>query len=689
MFCIMICLPSISMAQINKKPLQLKEARKNWNNLNFKLSQYHYEKMLEENQEHFDAHLELGILHFEINQNYQEAKIHFDKAYEHMPNDTVYEVYKFIAECNHQMGEYEKAIDFYQKFKRAIFNNDILKTDIENKINQCEFALTKPEKLWDGKFINMGNKVNTEFSEYCSVPLMKDSFLLFTKRNSENLEQKNDIISFENIFFSKQKNKIFVDSDISSSLSEFENISSSDSKYHNAIVSSSITGDSLIIYRKNNLWLSKYESNQWTLPEMFSKTINFGKHQRHGCFSADGKTLYFSSDAKKGNGGFDLYKSSIDSTGNWSVPRNLGAIINTSKDEDSPFITPDGNRLYFASKGHLGYGNFDIFYAEKINDTTWTEPINAGKPINSASDDIFFHILDNDKKIAFLSSSREGGMGQMDIYQFYEYGQSKFENCISFSENITDTLLNEEYAMIKAKDTVFTYEEMTLLADNYCIKDSVTNIFWKKEDSIYNVNNLNFIFDSLSLGNHQFELEILARDKFDEEKRYCVSKSIFVMEEPKIEVPKVRHFKDTNEMALSIGSKLKEGDIIALPDSLNVELSSVYFSFNKSDIRKDQRKAMDENIKLIKANPNIVVKIIGHTDKVGSDEYNIKLSQKRAKSAVKYLTNKGVSLNQIVAVLSNGEDKEGVRYKNEDGTDDVEKMEVSRRVDFYVIGTTK
>ncbi len=98
---------------------------------------------------------------------------------------------------------------------------------------------------------------------------------------------------------------------------------------------------------------------------------------------------------------------------------------------------------------------------------------------------------------------------------------------------------------------------------------------------------------------------------------------------------------------------------------------------------------MDENIKIIKANPNIVVKIIGHTDKVGSDEYNLKLSQKRAKSAVKYLTNKGISLNQIVAVLSNGEDKEGVRYKNEDGTDDVEKMEVSRRVDFYVIGATK
>ncbi len=566
--------------------------------------------------------------------------------------------------------------------------NDNLKIEIENKISQCEFALTKPEKLWDGKFINMREKVNAEFSEYCSVPLIKDSFLLFTKRSNENLKQKNNIIYLENIFFSKQKNKVFVDSDISSTLSDFENISS-DSKYHNAIVSSSFSGDSLIIYRKNNLWLSMFESNQWTIPEMFSKTINFGKHQRHGCFSADGKTLYFSSDAKKGNGGFDLYISSIDSLGNWTTPKNLGATINISKDEDSPFITPEGNRLYFASKGHLGLGNFDIFYTEKINDTTWSEPINEGKPINSASDDIFFHILDNDKKIAFLSSSREGGMGQMDIYQFYEYGQSKFENFISFSENIRDTLLNEEYAMIKAKDTVFTNEEMTLLADYYCIKDSVTNIFWKKEDSIYKINNLNFTFDSLDLGIHQFELEVLARDEFDEEKRYCVSKSIFVMEEPKIEVPKVRHFKDTNEMALSIGSKLKESDVKELPDSLKVELSSVYFSFNKYDIRKDQRKVMDENIKIIKANPNIVVKIIGHTDKVGSDEYNLKLSQKRAKSAVKYLTNKGISLNQIVAVLSNGEDKEGVRYKNEDGTDDVEKIEVSRRVDFYVIGATK
>jgi outer membrane protein OmpA-like peptidoglycan-associated protein len=536
----------------------------------------------------------------------------------------------------------------------------------------------------------MGNQVNSESSEYCSVLPQKDSFLLFTKRSTESLNGKDAIVSMEDIFFSKQKNKIYRSADRSIELSEFENLSGS-KKYHNAVVSIAPSGDTLMIYRNNKLWYSKYESRSWSEPIKLPKSINIGRNQRHATFSSDGRTMYFSSNARKGNGGYDLYMSTGDSLGQWSEAVNMGNKINSIGDEDSPFISKDGQRMYFASTGHMGFGKFDVFYSE-WQDTSWSQPINAGKPINSPADDIYFHMVDDESETALLSSSRSGGFGQMDLYYFYKYGESKFENCdAQITQKIDEDSLSglSEYLLIAGTDTVFANRQQVYTPDTFCIPDSVTNVFWKRDSELIEDNSLTLIFDSTQLASQTITLELLTRDEDNEEHRYCVSKEIYVKPEVVIVPEKPRRFKDSNEVALSIGSKLKEEDMLSLPDDFSVELESVYFSFNKYDIRKDQRKKMDANIALIKSNPNIIIKIIGHTDKVGSKDYNTKLSQKRAKSTVKYLTNKGVSINQIVAVLSSGEDEAGIRFKNEDGSDDVEKMEVSRRVDFYVIGKTK
>ena len=668
----------------------LKQARRSWGNLNFQLSQQQYEGAIEANSENFDANFELGIFTLEVHNDYEASLGYFEKALSVMPKDTVYEVFKYLGEVHQYVGNYVEAKSFYKRFYKAVVKDEKLKAEIDLKINQCEFASSKHPSLWDGKFVNMGNLVNSESSEYCSVLPQKDSFLLFTKRSTESLNGKDAIISMEDIYFSKQKNRIYRSSDKSKELSEFSNLSGT-GEYHNAIVNISPSGDSLILYRNNLLWTSTYQGREWSTPVKMPKTINIGRNQRHACFSPDGNTIIFSSNAKNGQGGYDLYFSSRDSSGNWGLSKNLGNIINSAGNEDSPFISKDGSRLYFSSTGHMGYGKFDVFYSEWI-DTAWSKPINAGTPINSPADDIYFHIVNDQSETSLLSSSRKGGFGQMDLYYFYKYGQSKFENCISLSsQNVLSDSLNEltEYVMIAGPDTTFTNQENIFSPDTFCIKDSITHVFWRYDSVQITQKELKLIFDSTQLESHEISLEVLTRDAENEEHRFCVTKQVSVAKEIIQPVIVPRTIRDSNEMALSIGSKLKDGDMESLPDGFKLELESVYFSFNKSDIRKDQRAIMDANIKMIKENPNMVVKIIGHTDKVGSNEYNLKLSQKRAKSAVKYLTNKGVSINQIVAVLSSGEEEAGARYKNEDGTDDVEKMEVSRRVDFFVIGTLK
>lgn len=686
-----------SVLDFGQKPNEdlayIRSARKSWGNLNFESSEQHYKNALDVNQESFAATFELGVLHFEEFKNYEVALRQFERSLEMMQSEKVYELYNYLAMSYQYFENYDKAIEFYELFKSGIIKNEPLKQEVDRKIEQCKFGKMYEFVHWDGKFVKFDTTVNTPMSEYCIVIPQKDSFILFNQLNPE-IQITGITLFIENIFFSKQKNKTYHQSAESSEWPSFENINK-EIKGHNAIVSASITGDSMFIYKQNKLWMSTFQDNNWGVPIKMSKSINIAKYQRHACFTPDGKTIYFSSNYKKGNGGYDLFFSHSDGAGGWSEPKNLGELINTKGDEDSPFITKDGKRLYFSSKGHPGFGGYDVFYCDWL-DTCWSAPINAGRPFNSPEDDIYFTIANDANETAYLSSSRKGGEGLMDVYYFYKYSQPGFFECSS--PNIVDAIFDSLYEgyrheratiFIAGLDTLFEGKE-GVYSSNECNFNNarLTHTFWKQDDAVLKQDSLVVKFDSA--GTYFIVMEVLARDQNNEEWRYCISKPITVIKE-KVNVPYVQPkvFIDTNEMALSIGSKFKEKDMKPLPEGFDVTLKSIYFSFNKSDIRPDQRKIMDANIKLIKENPDIIIKIIGHTDKVGSKEHNLKLSQKRARSTVNYLIKKGVSVNQIVAVLSNGEDMAGERYKNADGTDNIEKMEVSRRVDFYIIGKTK
>lgn len=665
----------------------VKAARKSWDNLNYFETKDLYKNAIEANESNFDANLELGILEVRVYQNYERGLYYFQKALNNMPADTVYEVYQFLGQSFHQLSQYDSAIDNYQIFTKGIKNNEDLKKEIELKIKQCEFAKSYDYIHRDGKFKNMGSSINTESSEYCAVLPMKDSFLLFTKRTSENISGSTSVIAWEEIYFSNNKNNKFHPADYSEELTDFENLSK-DEDLHYAVVSKSFTGDTLVMYKGNGLWYSTYESSFWSEPIKLPKEINKGRNQRHGCFSADGQTFYFSSKGLFGKTGYDLFVSEIDSTGNWGEARLMDSTINTLADEDSPFITKDGSRLYFASTGHLGYGEYDIFFCDRTEEG-WSNPKNAGRTINSAGDDIFYSEFNDEDRTSLISSSRVGGKGQMDIYFFYDYGIPKFDSCtVQLQGLILDSLAeNKSHVFCSGSDTLNTKQSDVYSPWNSILNgEKIMNVFFKQNDSIMIADSLTLVYDSA--GTYSIEMEVLTRDSLDNELRYCISKEIEVVE-PYVEMEPVRHVKDSNELALGFSSSITDEDILPVPEGLILDLKSIYFDFSKSYIRTDQKSTMEENIALIKSNPDLIIKVIGHTDQVGSKEYNQKLSTKRAKAAVDYLISKGVSKDQIVAVLAVGEEEAGARYKNEDGSDDVEKMEESRRVDFYVIGMKK
>jgi hypothetical protein len=171
-------------------------------------------------------------------------------------------------------------------------------------------------------------------------------------------------------------------------------------------LSSKIAGD---------LYFSSRVNGRWENPRSMD-IINSKSWESSASVTEDGKFIVFSSDRPGGFGGVDLYYSRKELNGDWSSPENMGGFINTRFDEDGPFVHPEGNKLYFSSKGHNTMGGFDIFYSEFLEERNrWARPENLGYPVNSPDDDIFF-VWSADGERAYFSSERDDTYGKTDIY---------------------------------------------------------------------------------------------------------------------------------------------------------------------------------------------------------------------------------------------------------------------------------
>lgn len=613
----------------------LKKAKK-YRNLNkFEASENQYLIAIEANPSSFDAHFELGLLYEAAFYDPSKALKSFLDAEEVM-KDTVYELYYHIGRAYHYFEEYDNAIKYYNLYKSGIEKDSegaIVTASSVNRVKQAEFAKSYNAHLFDGMMVNLGESVNSGFSEYVPVFLAKDSSLLFTRRGSENLgDYYWDNQYYEDMYVSYFKNGKLSEAQslkgLSGALSNINN-----TKKHEAVIDVSPSEDTLLLYIKNKLWFSKFENNKWSEPEKFGKEINIAKYQRHACFSPDGKTLYFSSNSDEGKGGLDIYMSKLEN-GVWSEGKNLGDIINTSGNEDSPFISKDGKTLYYASTGLEGMGGYDMF-ASEFKDGQWSKPVNMGTPVNSPADDIYLKV-ENEKQI-YLSSNRKDGYGKMDIYKFKPYGIPLFEDT---EREIPDTAY---------VNTMEIYEAVDSLAKG----DSITHYFWKYNDEIYEQFAYEMVFNEI--GNEVLELEMISRDDQGSETHHRVNYLINVLDKP---------IEDNT------------------PD---FSLKPIYFDFDKYFIRKDAIETMSFNIEELTNNPDVIIEVIGHTDAMGSDSYNMKLATKRANAAVEYLVKKGIDKERISTVISKGEFDPAAPNANPDGSDNPDNRQKNRRVEFKVV----
>lgn len=185
-------------------------------------------------------------------------------------------------------------------------------------------------------------------------------------------------------------------------------------------LSISFDGTELYLFKDDNhdgnIYVTHFRNERWSPIKKLNDNINTPYYETHASISADGKQLFFTSNRAGGFGDLDIYVSERVRGDEWGPAKNLGPNINTSFNENTPFVTTDGNTLFFSSEGHNNMGGYDIFFSQRQNDNSWSRPINMGYPINSTDDDLFYFPVD-DGSYGLIALFDPDGYGEMDIYQ--------------------------------------------------------------------------------------------------------------------------------------------------------------------------------------------------------------------------------------------------------------------------------
>jgi hypothetical protein len=347
-------------------------------------------------------------------QNVSEKYIEFEANEKRAPVLAYY----YMAKAYHHDYKFDKAIEYFEKFRPYIRAKDIERlNDLELNINMCKYGkelVKNPVKI---KITNLGDSINSSGPDYAPCVTADEGMIIFTSRRDGTTGERiaDDGMYYEDIYVSHKKE----DGTWEKAKHLGENINTND---HDASVSVSADGNIVFIYKAvkskhqdGDIYFSRLNGDIWSYPEKLGSDINTKYWETHACISANGQELFFVSDRPGGFGGRDIYRCVKLPNGEWSKAQNLGSTINTKYDEDGVFMHPNGKDLYFSSVGHQSMGGFDIFMSSRNEDGTWSKPENIGYPINTPDDDIFF-VTSADGKRAFYSSDHEGGFGEKDIY---------------------------------------------------------------------------------------------------------------------------------------------------------------------------------------------------------------------------------------------------------------------------------
>ncbi|WP_421918272.1 hypothetical protein [Marinifilum sp.] len=388
-------------------------------NRNYSKAAVIYKELLEQASRNADLNFKLGLCYLNIVSEKDKSVGLLEKSiqYTSSKNNVPMDVFHNLAKAYHTNYQFREALKVYKDLLQIISpQNTSFRNEIQREMKMCQNGLELVKHPVNISVINLGNKINTEYDEHSPGVTADESTMVFTsRRNGTGSKLDSDGQYFEDIYISNKLNGKWTKPLGIQKLNTID---------HDASISISPDGQELYIYKAGylsrkeseggDIYVSKLKGNEWSEPKKLGPSINSKSKESHISISADGRTIYFSSNRPGGYGGMDIYTVSKLPNGKWGRAKNLGPAINTEYNDDAPFIHSDGKTLYFSSAGHNTMGGLDIFKSINIKGR-WTNPVNIGYPINSTDHDIYYTPTPDGKR-AYFASYRTGSVGRTDIF---------------------------------------------------------------------------------------------------------------------------------------------------------------------------------------------------------------------------------------------------------------------------------
>ncbi len=426
------------------------------------------------------------VLHYIGFCNYQLNK--YDLAEESLKKaiatgkDVMPESYLVLAKIHLRDGKIDEAASEFSSFKTNAKAKAATEEDVDVYIEHCSNAKKLMAAPRDLKVENLGSLINSKYEDKTPCISADGKKLVFTTRRPETTDSPVDVEGdgkcFEDIYIANWDT-------VGKKWMEAESVPGNvNTAAHDACTGISPDGKQIFIYKNDindnesrggDVFVSKVVSNKWKTPEAMGKPINTSYWEGGACVSADGKTLYFTSERPGGKGRSDIWTVQRLSKNEWGKPVNLGADINSEFDEVGVFIAPDGKTLFFSSNGKGSMGSYDVFRST-LENGKWSKPVNMGYPINTVGKDGPF-VVSADAKTGYFASDRAGGLGESDIYKVDLSNFGIFEKEFAKKENnglsilkgvIRDSFEGSGIALVELKITDASGKEVgsTVTNDN-------------------------------------------------------------------------------------------------------------------------------------------------------------------------------------------------------------------------------
>ena len=659
-----------TVKETKKFTINTKRADRFFNHFSYIKAIKYYKKALTENPNHTKTKLQIAECYRMI-KDLMNAEEWYASAIVYS-SDSIESTYKLhYAEILTTNGKYTEAKNWYAVVNDEMGTNVRPQVMLEGLENREDFYRDSLN------YFVQSTNINTDEYDF-SPSYYKEGIVFSSSRGKDGFMKptyKWDETSFLDLFYSKV-------SDDGENY-EAERLSTRiNSRFHEG-PSVFYNNDTKVIFTRNNFNQGKVEtsedgtnklklffsekignSEKWTRSEPFvynSNEYSVG----HPTLSTDGNTLYFSSDMSGGYGKTDIWKCEYQNNA-WLTPENLGEDINSAGDEMFPFLKND-EELFFASNGHKGLGGLDLFRTNIIDNKK--EVLNLGYPMNTRWDDFGLVMKEKD---GFLSSNREGGKGRDDIYRFWV-------NNLNIEIQIIDSITNEILA--GGISVIDLRVNSVVLVDK--VVDGVRFSGIKGRDYLLSGNALGYLPKGIDFST----IDIPIGDDF------------FVVQIPLVKILKgdilvVKNYGMTDQVFKMIGDKIERVDISS--DSLksvyiseNRELGqvniieNVYYDFDKYNIREDAESNLDKLALVLFKYSELKVSFASHTDSRGSFSYNEKLAKRRVNSAEEYVFKKGIELNRVLVKQGFGE-KQLINKCDDKSSCDEAAHQLNRRTNLFL-----